>query len=360
MIVRRSNNFPNIYDLFSYGVGKDSINEGKNFAFDNCLEFIMDKLGENHKLDYWIITGITGNGYTPVYSKSDVTTTCVYCVSDFIAGPDYVSYVFDAIGYSHTYVTAAQINTDRTMYIEKLKEYIRRGVPVIAICNSNTPSFSIDALIHYLYVGHEDYEKSFLFSKIADAALYNELNAMDFIPQDWVFVGEKNTDIPLIDICRNAVIKLPYWLMLPERDGVFFGASAFRAWADDIEAGRYDSEIDMWHNYVIYICTLATIAWANNVIDAPYASVVNRLAQIAPRYANLSAQIAEQYFILGDENGSSGFCKNGIWRDLEDLGGGFNCSRDAFRNKENRAKIAAKFHEAADCINNVVQILQNS
>jgi hypothetical protein len=357
MKIKRSNNLPNISDLFSYGMGKNFTNEGKNFAFDNCMEFLMEKLSENQKLDYWIITGITGNGYTPVYSKNDTATTCEYCVSGYLAGTEYIGYVFDAIGYGHTYVTAEQLNAEKTMYVQKLMGYIDRGIPVIAISTSNAPDFFIDSLTHYLYVGQEDYEKASLFSRKADAALYDKLDAMEFIPQDWVFAEEKKRDIALVDICRNAVMKIPYWLTLPERNGVFFGASAYRAWADDIEAGRYDSEIDAWHHYRVYICNLATIAWANNVNDAPYASIINRLAQIDPQYADMNALIAEQYYKLGEESGSSGWCKSGIWKELEELGGGLNnYSRDAFRDREKRANIATKFREAADCIDEVVRI----
>ena len=355
MAIKRSNHLPNISDLFSYGRGKDFGNEGKNFAFDNCMEFVMEKLGENKKLDYWVMTGITGNGYTPVYHKNDAAAACEYCVSGYFAGPDYVGDVFNAIGYGHTYVTAKQLNADKPKYIQKLMDHVGRGIPVIVIDRSTVPLFA-DALTHYLYVGQEDYERTFLFSKKAGDALYHELNSMDFIPQDWIFAEEKQRDIALADIYRNAVAKIPYWLTLQEQDGVFFGAAAYCAWADEIEAGRYDSEIDAWHNYRVYVCNLATIAWANNVKDAPYATIVNRLAQIDARYVDMNTQIAEQYTRLGDEGGSSGWCKNGIWKELEELGGGLNnYSRDALSDKANRARIAAKFREAANCIDEIVR-----
>ncbi|NJD04568.1 MAG: hypothetical protein FIA99_18680 [Ruminiclostridium sp.] len=360
MKVKRTNSLPNIRDLFSYGMGEKHANEGKNFAFDNCMEYLMEKLGEKEKLNYWVITGITGNGYTPVYNRNDSTAACEYCVSGYLAGSDYIGYVFDAIGYEHTYITAERLNANKPEYLHKLMDYTKRGVPVIAIGNSGEPDFFIDSLTHYLYVGQEDYEKTFLFSRKADDELYNKLNAIEFIPQDLVFAGEKKHDIMLVDICRNAVMKIPYWLTMPERNGVFFGASAYRAWADDIEAGRYDGETHLWHNYVVYICNLATLAWANNVNDAPYASIVNRLSQLDTRYADMSVQIAKQFFLLGEEDGSSGFCKGGIWRSLEDLGGGFNCSLKALNDTKIRAKIVDKFREAAVCIDNVLQILQRN
>jgi hypothetical protein len=347
------NHIPNIRDLFSYG-------DARNFAFDNCMAFLMGKLGEKQKLDYWIITGITGNGYTPVYSRTDSITACEYCVSGYLAGPKYVSHVFGAIGYGHTYVAAEQLNADKPMYIRKLMDHIDRGIPVVAISRSNMPSSDIDALTHYLYVGQEDYEKASLFSKKTDDELYRKLGAMDSIPQDWIFAGEKIRDIALLDICRNAVRKIPYWLTLPERNGIFFGSSAYRAWADDIEAARYDSDTDAFHNYGVYMCSLATIAWANNAYDAPYASIVNRLAQIDTRYVDMSAQVARQYFMLGEENQAHGV-HSGIWKDLEDLGAGLNhYSRDAFRSKETCAKIAGKFREAADCMDNVAQTLREN
>ena len=357
-MIRRSNDYPNISDLFSYGVGKDRINEGKNFAFDNCLAFLMEKLSNKQRFDYWIITGVTGNGYTPVYSLNDSAAPCEYSLSGYLAGPDYVSGVLDAMGYTPIYVSAAQLNKDKPAYIQRLKDHIGNGIPVIVIHRHHAENYPADALTHYLYVSREDHEKSFLFSKIADKTLYDELNATEFISQDWVFVSGKNRNIPLIDICRNAIEKLPHWLTLPQKDGVSYGASAFRAWADAVESGWYDCVTDIRHHYVVYICTLATIAWANNTIDAPYASIVNRLAQMDTQYADLNTHIAEQYRKLGDENGSTGFCKNGIWRDLEDLGGGFNCTCETLRNRNSRVKIAAKLREAAICIDTVVQALQ--
>jgi len=44
--------------------------------------------------------------------------------------------------------------------------------------------------------------------------------------------------------------------------------------------------------------------------------------------------------------------------DLETLGGGFNVTLEALQDKERRKKIAAKLCEAADCMDEVVRILE--
>jgi xanthine phosphoribosyltransferase len=65
------------------------------------------------------------------------------------------------------------------------------------------------------------------------------------------------------------------------------------------------------------------------------------------------ACIAAQYFNIGNGDGSGG-----IWKDLEDLGGGFNVTQEALHDKEKRTKIAAKIRGAGDCLDEVVRILQ--
>ena len=46
--------------------------------------------------------------------------------------------------------------------------------------------------------------------------------------------------------------------------------------------------------------------------------------------------------------------------DLEALGGGFNVTLEALQDKEKRGKIAAKLREAAECIDEVVRIIEKN
>lgn len=61
-----------------------------------------------------------------------------------------------------------------------------------------------------------------------------------------------------------------------------------------------------------------------------------------PKFTVMRNKIAEQYFKIGNGDGAGG-----IWKELEDLGGGFNISHEAFGDREKKMKIAAKLREAA-------------
>ncbi|HCS74372.1 MAG TPA: hypothetical protein DIW17_10925, partial [Clostridiales bacterium] len=63
------------------------------------------------------------------------------------------------------------------------------------------------------------------------------------------------------DIYRNAILDIPRHLNA-KNDKCCFGAEAFRAWARDIENGKFDGmsveDFDTWTCHTNYICVLAT------------------------------------------------------------------------------------------------------
>jgi hypothetical protein len=132
------------------------------------------------------------------------------------------------------------------------------------------------------------------------------------------------------------------------RNGVFFGGAAFRAWAEDIENGRYENESSLWDNYANYICNLASNA--SNGGGAPL--IVEKFAQKYPQYKEMRDKIEEQYIKLSNQKDEY------IWKALENLGGGFNVTKEVMRDKEKCKKIADKLREAGDCLDEVVRILR--
>jgi len=339
MIARRSNNIlPDIRGIIN-GM------EGKNYAFNDCMAFLMERLEEKPKMNYWTFTGITGDGLTMVYNRNK-STFCEYCVSGYLAGADYVKYVFDAIGYEHTYVTAEQINANKMMYLQTLMAYIDKGVPVIVKTTlANTPNIKTDVLTYFLYVGYEDYGKTLLFLSGDNTTLY-KYDTSGIVNQDWIFAGEKKCDISFDDIIHNAIMKMSHWLTLPEKNGMFFGAQAYRAWADDIENGRYENETDLWSNYSVYICNMATNSGGS-------LAFLDQVEKSHPQYTDMINKIAKQYTNTGNGEG-------GLWKVLEDLGGGFNVTQEALCDKENRTKIVVNIREAADCMDEILQILRKN
>lgn len=341
MVTRQSNNqLTNIRGIINGS-------EGKNYAFDDCMTILMEKLGEP-ELNYWVFAGITGDSIAQVYNRNQ-STYCEYCVSGYLSGLEYVKYVFDAIGYEHTYVTAEQINANKTMYLQTLMAYIDKGIPVMVRTNKkDTPGVRTDVLTHFVYAGYEDNGKTLLFLWEESGKLY-KYDTTGYINQDWVFAGEKKKEIEFTYVIKNAVIRIPYWLTLPEKNGMFFGPEAFRAWAQGIENGRYDNENDLWGNYSVYVSNLATNAGNSN--NEPY--IIKKFAELYPKYNDMCNEILKQYTKMSNQEG-------GIWKALEDLGGGFNVTQEVLRDKEKRLKIAEKLREAADCLDNVLFIIQNN
>lgn len=332
--------------------------EGKNYPFDDCMAFIMERMSINEELnkipqlDYWTFSWITGDGLTQIYNKNP-STLCEYCVSGFLAGEEHIEHVFDAIGYDYTYINAEQINADKGKYIQKVKEHIDNGIPVLVKTTmADTPTGNSE-FTYCLFVGYEDDGNVLLYTNPYDKIV--KYGTRNTVKQDWIFIGDKIRDVVYADLILKAVKEMRVWLTLPGSDGKCYGAAAFRAWADDVENGRFVDETDLWVNCGVYFCNMATNSWANNAIDAPHASLLHKFAQLNPQFADMKDRIAEQYFRIGNGDG-----KGGIWRELQDLGGGFNVTQETMKDSEKCAAIAALLREAAGCFDRVVEILDKS
>ena len=327
MVTRQSNNI--LQDVREIIRGE----VGENYPLPDYMAFLMERLGEKPKINYWywIFAGITGDGTTQIYNRN--ITSYIDSASQYLStDPDYIKYIFDAVGYGHTYVTAEQINANKLMYIETFMAYIDRGIPVIAI----------DGLSQYLLIGYEDNGKRLLFHG------GNPYDTTGEITHNWIFVGDKKQDISLDDIYRNTVHKMTHWLTLPERNSMFFGAEAFREWADDIENGKYEKDIDLWSNYANYVCNLATNA--GNCEGIPF--IVAEFLKSNPEYKEMCEKIFEQYVKMSNQKDEH------IWKALENLGGGFNVTHEVMRDKEKRSKIADVLRRGGKHMDEVVRILK--
>jgi len=144
---------------------------------------------------------------------------------------------------------------------------------------------------------------------------------------------------------------MPYWLTLPERNGMYFGAEAYRKWADDIESGRFEDEnLPLWENYGVYVCNLAT-----NGGEPTY--IFRKLADINPKYAEL-ANIGEKIQkLLPAESPTGG--RSLLWIQLDELDGGMDIGKVkmTMRNKENRSKVAAALRDYAERLDQAVDIM---
>jgi len=312
-----------------------SDNAGENYWFNGCARYVMECLNEPD-YDYGFFAGITGDNYTQFYPSK--ISCCA--VSDYLMEPEYAAWVFDQVGYACEYVTKEDLLNNQAHYVQKIMDSIDRGVPVIC---SNWG----------VYVGYEDDGKTLLFlthewEEPRRVNIFGDKVAGDRHDlQFMIFVGEKKEQKDLAKIYRNAIERLPK-LLTTKTDEYVFGAAAFRAWADDIEGGKYDDPAmlaDEWWNWCNYVCVLATNGSDNHHgFDA-------KALELNPDMTFLN-EIAALYKKMGD-----------MWlRDkdcLEKLGGGFNITYKTLQSKKKRARIAAKIREFAEVTDEVLRVLDD-
>jgi len=327
--------------------------KGHNYALPDCLMFLWERLNEKPEMDFWKFAALTGDAVAQVYNRNP-STRCEYCVSGYLAGAEHIAYVFDAIGYGHSYVTAAQINADKNKYLRQIFSYIDSGLPVLVRFNmADVPGWDSDVGTWSLIVGYAGEGNTLLLNfgclnKDGEARLL-EYDASGEIRMDWIFVGQKQREITLEDIYLAAIKKMPHWLTLPERNGMFFGAAAFRAWADDIEGGRYEDEgVDLWDNYGVYVCNLATSGGEPTYL-------FRELAEIDPKYSD-SVELGEKIQRLMPAETPTGG-RSLDWIRLDALEGGLDAKREALLDREKRGEIAAVLRGRAARLDEAVRML---
>jgi hypothetical protein len=338
--------------------------KGHNYGLPDCVKFILECIGEGEKPDFWDIAAITGDTVAQVYNRN-LSTGCEYCPSGYLAGAENIKYVFDTLGYNHEYVTAKELNADKNRYIQKIVEMIDRDIPVLVKTNlHDIPDWNSDVGTHCLIVGynHGGHIVRLLFhdTDVNQSADANQTSYIDCIltgenKMDLIFIGEKQREVTLEELYIKAIKKIPHWLTLPERDGKCFGAMAFRVWADDIDAGRFDDEnIPLWENYGVYVAHLATNAGGVST------NIFKDLAGMNPSYSYLIPLREKINKILEDGNGSrDGRC--GLWVKLDKLGAGMDMDevRITMRDKEKRSKISNLFRDYAGRLDQVVEIIND-
>jgi len=322
-------------------------NHGENYWFNGCMRYVLECLGEP-ELDYGFFAGITGDNFTQFYPKGAYKPG-MCAVSDYFMGPDYAKWVFDQVGYACEYVTEQELLANFDTYLQKIMSSIDRGIPVIN-CNWGVFVGYEDGGKTLLYITHEMEEPGRLTGgeRFTEERkfYYTEERSMAFDSIDLIFVGEKKRDIPLAQIYRDAIARLPA-LLTKETEDYYFGAGAFRAWADDIENGKYDDPAvfdEDWWNYTNYVCVLAT----NGSDD--HHGFDRKVIELNPDMAWLE-EVSALYKKMGNMWHKDRDC-------LEKLGGGFNVSYKTLQNKKKRAKIVAKIREFADVTDEVVRILE--
>ena len=372
VITKKSNNvIPNIHRFITS-------EHGENYHFNGCARYLMEALGEYTAdsdlttdeiyrckkavtdLGYWFFAGLTGDILAQVYAYNSYLGESVSAYMFNSTGGSYFEQIFEKCGYASTFVSGKQLAANREMYVQTLMAYIDKGIPVIAITH-NGPPWGI-------YVGYEEFGKTLLYlagdksepERISiekaigdgiDLAKFNDIQDKDAFNQarGWIFIGEKKRAVDIAQVYRDIIMNMPS-LLTTKTEDYCFGAEAFRAWASDIENGRYDNvkpeEFDSWDAHVSSICNMATNGSCvmNFTCRAQGLNPDMTFLEDVNKLYDCTAQI------WNNDNGE----------DLEALGGGFNVTLEVLRDKEKRGKIAAKIREAAACMDEVARIIQDN
>lgn len=345
MITRQSNNIiPVIHRLVTDEYGE-------NYWFNGCARYLMECLGEKD-YDYWFFAGLTGDLFTQhyTYTKYSGDALSFYMMQENPA--EYVEEIFAKCGYSVTFVSKKELRKNTEMYLNTLISYIDKGIPVFTW-----------GKYEGMLVGYEDYGKVLLFitgnndqperitlEKILEI-IYNpeaEDKVFEYNPdkEGWIFIGDKKENRLLADIYREAIYAIPRYHIL-KTDSYCFGAEAFRAWAKDIENGKFDNmtveDFDTWAYYTNYVCVLATNG------SCCY-GFLDKAQELNPDFTWLD-KVKELYRLTGH------MWNNNNGTDLETLGGGFNITLELLQDKEKRSKIAEIIRKCGDYMDEAVKII---
>ena len=363
MITKQSNNLiPIIHRLVTD-------EHGENYCFNGCAKYVMECLGET-AFDYTFFAGMTGDVFTQhyTYTKYAGDARSSYMMEENMGGNPaaFVEDIFAKCGYAATYVAMRDLQKNKEMYLNTMIAYIDKGIPVITWGNKTG-----------VYVGYEEYGKVLLL-------ITGNNNLPERVPQDealqgwthmewglqgdggWIFVGEKTQERSLADMYREAIYAIPGY-MRTKTDTHCYGPDAFRAWAADIENGKFDGmkpeDFDGWSYYTNYVCVLATNSGGGR-------EFFNKAQELHPDFTFLN-EVKNLYRITGllwnayhapDDSFAVAYLNEheNALDNLEALGGGFNVTLETLQDKEKRAKVAAVIRKCGDCMDEVMRIIQEN
>lgn len=305
---------------------------GQNYPFNACMAKLMECLGGDASLyTYDFFAGLCGDDFVMCYGDNGKYNDCVSVCSD---NEVFLARVCGMIGLEYRFVRYDEWRADTERYYALVKQFIDRGIPVL--CAGVGSNFNYDLLTSY------DDETTVCHLSCGDDVQYGRDIPFGEIECDFVFIECLPKIGDLTAVYRNAVMQIPALMTAkPTKDGVFFGADAYRRWAEDIIGGRYDActaeTFDSWAHWCIYICNLATNGGHGE-------GFLRRAYERNPDMTFIPELIS-----LFHEN-------DRVWSELEVLGGGFGCSVETLHDKEKRAVIADVILKLAETNEKIVRL----
>lgn len=301
-----------------------SMYQGQNYWFNGCMDFLMECLGEDRAYDYWFFSGVTGDSFLQVFSKDP--ERMALCYSDVFTDIA-VQKAFAACGYFYERIKGIGAPADRARYDLRIRQFIDKGVPVIARVQDAFHSFAIicgyDAERVYCVMGE---------SNTPEPCSYDEL----------IFATYKKEQPPLASVYREAVLGIPALIAMPETAAYSFGKKAFVDWAKSFQSGAFDAyavedslwythespNFYCWNQHGTYLCMLGTNACAGGFLE--------KALELNPDMAFIR-QLLPLYGRLNGEG----------FQALIGMEGGFGLKPEVAKDRERMAPISEKILELA-------------
>lgn len=304
---------------------------GEYWQFDAAMAFLMEVFGEDAAVyDYTFFAGITGDCFTQLFRED--YTKYTDCLSEVMDPARLVGMAFGACGYDYELVSGEKLRASRADCEERLHLFLDTGLPVLA-GRAEDDSFAASVVcgcdedgFYVLQGGGEPQRREALLDKTG-----------------WlVFPGEKYDKPTVCDLYLDAVVNIPYYMMLPPRNGLSFGRQAFRDWADSLTDGRYvnadlSGKDTLWKLHGAYL----RLCGAN-------APTARRFLRRAMDYAPDAEYLSELESIY-ERQGE-------IYERLRALEGGYDINEAAIRDPVRLRPVAAAIREAAACCDDILTL----
>lgn len=272
------------------------------------------------------------------------------------------------MGYAAEAFSEREFRADSGRFLKKITDSIDKGVPVLRYCPDLAAIVGYEAggsTLLYLRSDRTEPERLVL----DEAAMKAGLPEFRLDDCGWIIVGEKKREVSLKQLYRDVILRLPQLLTVRTADFVF-GAEAFRAWASDIENGKYNAMTPEEFNgdymaYEVYIVNLATNSGGCQAF-------LEKAQEMNPEFSFLE-EVRKAYRI------TNYLWNGGHWgKDvhspeerveleqtygsdtLESLGGAFGCKLETLQDPEKRTPIVKQLRRFAGCMDEVVRILNEN
>lgn len=292
---------------------------GENYPFSACMAKLIELLGgDTSRFTYGFFAGLSGDDFIMCYADNG---ECNDCVSVCENTERFLKRTFNRIGLKYEYVPVKVWKMDREALKAKLRDFIDRGIPVLTKDEQGMDGAYANYDLLYAYESGGE-----RVSRYCGDPKHNQDSALDELKCSFIFIDSLPVIDDLAKVYRESVLQLPEIMKSKTETGVLFGANAYRAWADDLENGRYDrytgESFESWRDWCVYVCNLATNA--RHGWDFIAKAYVHN-----PDMPNILHMIS-----LLDRN------ERQLWHELEEQGFGFNVTLENLQNREKRLKAA--------------------